>query len=84
MFYIQWDGTHLVCLQKIPAKENNLNPKDWTENNIKVMKSQLKMLGLSLDWDREISTCSPDYYEHQQKLFLDLYDKDWFIEKKAM
>ena len=57
------------------ARQNNLNPKDWTENNIDVMKSQLKMLGLSIDWDREISTCSPDYYKHQQKIFLDLYDK---------
>ena len=65
------------------AKENNLNPKDWTENNIKVMKSQLKMLGLSLDWDREISTCSPDYYEHQQKLFLDLYDKGLVYRKES-
>ena len=36
------------------------------------MKSQLKMLGLSIDWDREISTCSPEYFKHQQKIFLDL------------
>ena len=56
------------------ARQNNLNPKDWTEKNIDVMKSQLKMLGLSIDWDREISTCSPEYYKHQQKIFLDLYD----------
>ena len=39
------------------AKQNNLDPKDWTEHNIKTMKSQLKLLGLSIDWDREISTC---------------------------
>ena len=39
------------------AKQNNLDPKEWTENNIKTMKSQLKELGLSIDWDREISTC---------------------------
>ena len=44
------------------ARQNNLNPKDWTEKNIDIMKSQLKMLGLSIDWDREISTCSPEYY----------------------
>ena len=57
------------------AKSNNLDPKDWTEKNISSMKSQLKRLGLSIDWSREISTCSPVYYKHQQKFFLDLYDK---------
>ena len=59
------------------ARQNNLNPKTWTEGNIQTMKSQLKQLGLSIDWDREISTCSSEYYKHQQKLFLDLYDKDF-------
>jgi len=65
------------------AKQNNLNPKDWTEKNIKTMKSQLKLLGLSIDWDREISTCSTDYYKHQQKLFLDLYDKGLVYRKES-
>ena len=65
------------------AKQNNLNPKDWTEKNIEMMKSQLKMLGLSIDWDREISTCSPDYYKHQQKIFLDLYDKGLVYRKES-
>ena len=51
------------------AKQNNINPKNWTEDNISIMKSQLKKLGLSIDWDREISTCSPEYYKHQQKFF---------------
>ena len=65
------------------AKENNLNPKTWTEKNIKVMKSQLQMLGLSIDWDREISTCAPEYFKHQQKLFLDLYDKGLVYRKES-
>ena len=65
------------------ARQNNLNPKDWTEKNIDVMKSQLKMLGLSIDWDREISTCSPEYYKHQQKIFLDLYDKGLVYRKES-
>ena len=65
------------------AKQNDSNPKDWTENNIKTMKSQLKLLGLSIDWDREISTCSPGYYKHQQKLFLDLYDKGLVYRKES-
>ena len=51
------------------ARQNKLDPKTWTEKNIKNMKSQLKKLGLSIDWDREISTCSEDYYRHQQEFF---------------
>ena len=65
------------------AKQNNLNPKNWTEDNIKTMKSQLKKLGLSIDWNREISTCSSDYYKHQQKLFLELYDKGLVYRKES-
>ena len=57
------------------AKQNNLDPKKWTETNILNMKSQLKKLGLSIDWDREISTCSDDYYKHQQRFFLELLEK---------
>ena len=66
------------------AKQNKLDPKIWTEKNINTMKSQLKKLGLSIDWDYEISTCSDDYYKHQQKLFLDLYDKGLVYKKKIM
>ena len=64
------------------ARQNNLDPKKWTEKNISVMKTQLKKLGLSIDWSREISTCSPDYYVHQQKFFLDLYDKGLVYRKE--
>ena len=65
------------------ARQNNLNPKEWTENNIKVMKSQLKKLGLSIDWTKEISTCSPEYYKHQQELFLELYEKGLVYRKES-
>ncbi len=65
------------------ARQNNLSPKKWTEENIDNMKHQLKQLGLSIDWDREISTCSPEYYKHQQKLFLDLYDKGLVYRKES-
>ena len=65
------------------AKQNNLSPKNWTEDNIKTMKTQLKELGLSIDWDREISTCSPEYYKHQQKIFLDLFDKNLVYRKES-
>ncbi len=64
------------------ARENNLDPRTWTEKNINVMKSQLKKLGLSIDWDREISTCSADYYKHQQKFFLEMYDKGLVYRKE--
>ena len=64
------------------AKTNSLDPKIWTEKNISNMKSQLKKLGLSIDWEREISTCSPDYYKHQQKIFLDLLDKKLIYKKE--
>ena len=64
------------------AKENNLDPKEWTEKNIKVMKHQLKKLGLSIDWDREISTCSEDYYKHQQIFFLEMYKKGLVYRKE--
>ena len=65
------------------ARQNNLDPKTWTEKNISTMKSQLKKLGLSIDWDKEISTCSPDYYKHQQEFFLELYDKGLVYRKES-
>ena len=64
------------------AKQNNLDPKSWTEKNISNMKVQLKKLGLSIDWDREISTCSEEYYKHQQKFFLELYKKKLVYRKE--
>ena len=64
------------------ARQNNLNPKVWTESNISNMKIQLKKLGLSIDWDRELSTCSSDYYKHQQQFFLELYDKGLVYRKE--
>ena len=64
------------------AKLNNLDPKEWTEKNISTMKDQLKQLGLSIDWDREIATSSEDYYKHQQKFFLELFDKGLVYRKE--
>ncbi|MDA9814809.1 leucine--tRNA ligase [Candidatus Pelagibacter sp.] len=64
------------------ARQNKLDPKTWTESNIESMKLQLKRLGLSIDWDREISTCTPEYYKHQQKFFLELYDKGLVYRKE--
>ncbi len=64
------------------ARENNLDPKVWTNKNISMMKEQLKRLGLSIDWDREISTCSEEYYKHQQLFFLELYEKGLVYRKE--
>ena len=76
-----WDAFGLPA--ENAAKLNNLNPKDWTEQNIATMKKQLKMLGLSIDWDLEISTCSPEYYKHQQSLFIDFYKKGFVSRKET-
>ena len=74
-----WDSFGLPA--ENAARENNLHPKDWTKKNIETMKKQLKLLGLSLDWDREISTCDPEYYKHQQEFFLELFEKDLVYKK---
>ena len=65
------------------AIENKTNPKSWTEENIKNMRQQLKSIGLSIDWNREISTCSKEYYKHQQKIFIDLYKKNLIYKKDS-
>ena len=75
-----WDSFGLPA--ENAAKQNNLDPKKWTEKNISVMKSQLKKLGLSIDWGREISTCSEEYYKHQQLFFLELYEKGLVYRKE--
>ena len=65
------------------AIENKTNPKSWTEENIRNMRTQLQSIGLSIDWDREISTCSKEYYKHQQKIFIDLYKKNLIYKKDS-
>ncbi|MBA3897859.1 MAG: leucine--tRNA ligase [Sphingomonadaceae bacterium] len=55
------------------AMEKGVHPGDWTRANIAAMRAQLKRLGLAIDWSRELATCEPDYYGHEQALFLDLY-----------
>ena len=67
-----WDSFGLPA--ENAARLNNLSPSDWTRENIKTMKKQLQMLGLSINWEHEISTCDDDYYKHQQSLFIDFYN----------
>ena len=76
-----WDAFGLPA--ENASKLNNLHPKKWTYNNIKVMKEQLKMLGLSIDWDLEIATCDKDYYKFQQELFIDFYEKGLVSRKET-
>ncbi|HEU5274042.1 MAG TPA: leucine--tRNA ligase, partial [Xanthobacteraceae bacterium] len=63
------------------AMERKVHPKAWTYQNIEAMKLQLKSMGLSLDWSREIATCDPAYYKHQQRMFLDFL-KSGLVERK--
>src|ERR1700731_1272417 len=63
------------------AMERRVHPKAWTYENIAMMKAQLKSMGLSLDWRREIATCDPSYYKHQQKMFLDFL-RAGLVERK--
>ncbi len=58
------------------AMENKVHPASWTYENIDTMRTQLKSMGLSLDWTRELATCDPEYYEQEQRIFLDLMEKD--------
>ncbi len=63
------------------AMANKVHPKSWTYANIETMKGQLKSMGLSLDWSREVATCDPSYYKHQQRMFLDFL-KAGLVERK--
>jgi leucyl-tRNA synthetase len=75
-----WDAFGLPA--ENAARDNRVNPREWTYANIATMKSQLKTMGLSLDWSREFATCDPSYYRHQQKLFLDFW-KAGLVERKS-
>ena len=76
-----WDSFGLPA--ENAARLNKLSPEKWTKENIKTMQKQLKMLGLSIDWDLEISTCDEDYYKHQQSLFIDFYNAGLVSRKEA-
>ena len=74
-----WDAFGLPA--ENAAIERKIHPKPWTEANIATMKAQLKLMGLSIDWTREIATCDPSYYKHQQKMFLDFW-RSGLVERK--
>ena len=76
-----WDAFGLPA--ENASKQNNLHPKKWTEQNIQTMKSQLQKLGLSINWDLEISTCDESYYKHQQEIFIDFYNNGLISRKET-
>ena len=65
------------------AMERKVHPGEWTRANIRAMREQLQRLGFALDWDRELATCEPDYYGHEQALFLDLFEAGLVYRKES-
>jgi leucyl-tRNA synthetase len=65
------------------AMERKVHPGAWTRANIAAMRGQLKRIGFALDWSRELATCEPDYYGHEQALFLDLFDAGLVYRKES-
>ena len=76
-----WDSFGLPA--ENASKQNNLHPKKWTMKNITTMKNQLKLLGLSIDWNSEISTCNKEYYKPPQEIFIDFYNKGFVSRKET-
>ena len=76
-----WDAFGLPA--ENAARDKGVSPRDWTYENIAAMRTQLKMMGLSIDWTREFATCDPAYYHQQQKLFLDFYKAGFVYRGEA-
>ncbi|RYE06281.1 MAG: leucine--tRNA ligase [Rickettsiaceae bacterium] len=77
-----WDAFGLPA--ENAAISNNSQPETWTYANITAMKEQLKAIGFSYDWSKEITSCDPEYYKHEQKFFLELYDKGLAYQKESL
>jgi len=76
-----WDAFGLPA--ENAAMERGVHPGDWTTENIGAMRSQLRGMGLSYDWDRELATCTPDYYRHEQRMFLKFLEKGLAYRKES-
>lgn len=77
-----WDSFGLPA--ENAAIENNVHPAKWTYSNVDHMKNQLKSIGFSYDWNREITTCAPEYYQHEQRMFLDFLEEGIAYQKEAI
>ncbi|MDR0453967.1 MAG: leucine--tRNA ligase [Deferribacteraceae bacterium] len=78
---IGWDAFGLPA--ENAAKQNNRHPAEWTRENIKKMRHQLKRMGLSYDWSREVATCLPEYYRWEQQLFIKMWEKGLAYKKRS-
>ena len=76
-----WDAFGLPA--ENAAMERGVHPGKWTTENIAAMRTQLRGMGLSYDWDRELATCTPDYYQHEQRMFLRFLDKGLAYRKES-
>ena len=76
-----WDAFGLPA--ENAARDSRIHPAKWTYDNIATMRAELQRMGLSLDWEREIATCHPGYYQHQQRLFLDFLKAGLVYRKEA-
>ena len=77
-----WDAFGLPA--ENAARDMGVHPAEWTYSNIDAMRAELKSMGLSLDWSREIATCHPGYYRHQQQLFLEMLEEDLVYRRKSV
>ena len=76
-----WDAFGLPA--ENAAMERGIHPGKWTIENISAMRAQLRGMGLSYDWDRELATCTPDYYQHEQRMFLKFMEQGLAYRKES-
>ncbi len=77
-----WDAIGLPA--ENAAMDNKMHPAQWTYSNIAAMRGQLKSMGLAIDWSREVATCDPSYYKHEQKMFIEFYKKGIAYRKDSL
>jgi leucyl-tRNA synthetase len=82
LYPMGWDSFGLPA--ENAAIQNNTHPKSWTYSNIASMREQIKSIGNSYDWGREIATCDPEYYKHEQAFFIELYNKGLAYQKESV
>ena len=77
-----WDAFGLPA--ENAALQHKIHPAQWTYDNIAHMRSQLKRMGFSYDWERELATCDPDYYRWEQLIFIKMYERGLVYRKEAL